>query len=206
MVAVVFAGDQVGQLPVQKAGVLAQHVAQARRDHLHGGLGQNLRVPDDCDRRLRVIGDLDVVDDQRRTGGHKAVHGRSGRQNDIVHTAQEADILAQVVDGPRADRQDQVRVLRHMEEEGTYSFFIRHKFRIGQDKGFKGKAGGCQPVRSGLARSLPGIDIRDQIGSAKAKRTERVRQPVQGAAPDIDGFQVRAVHTAAAAVHFFSEY
>ena len=93
-----------------------------------------------------------------------------------------------------------------MQEESPDCPFVRDEFSIRQDKGFKGKACLCQPVRGGSAGCIPSVDIRDQIGSAKAKRTERVRQPVQGAAPDIDGFQVRAVHTAAAAVHFFSEY
>ena len=205
MVAVIFTGDDMGQLPVQEAGVFAQHVAEARRDHLHGRLCQDLRVPDDRGRGLGVIGDLDVVDDQSRSRGHKAVHGRRGRQDDRLSLSQKADILAQVIDGSGADSQDQVGVLRQVQEKSPDRPLIRHQIRIRQDKGLKGKAGIGQPVRSGPAGRLPGVDVGNQEGLVKVQIPQSFRQPVQGAAAYIDGSQVCFVRAAAAAAHLFSK-
>ena len=98
MLAVIFSCDDVRELPVEQAGVFAQHIPQTGGDHLHGRLRQDLRVRKDGSGSLRVISDLDVVDDQRRSGGHKAVHGGCCRQNDIGQSSQPADIFAEIID------------------------------------------------------------------------------------------------------------
>ena len=55
------------QFPVEQAGVLAQHIPQTGSDHLHRCLRQDFRIRNKGYRSLRIIGDLDMVDDQRCT-------------------------------------------------------------------------------------------------------------------------------------------
>ena len=93
-----------------------------------------------------------------------------------------------------------------MKQESTDSRLVRYKFWILQDKGFEGKAPGCKNGCGLFARSLPGVDIRGYIGLVKPQPEQQLREPLKGAASDVNRFQVCPVHPAAAAVRFFFEY
>ena len=75
-----------------------------------------------------------------------------------------------------------------MKEKRADCGFVRYQLRIRQNKGFKGKASGGEDGSSFFACGLPGIDIRGKISLMESQPAQHLREPLQGAASDVDRF------------------
>ena len=169
--------DDARQFPIAQAGKLSKKVSQTCGDHAIRRIFQNVRISDNCDRRLCVKRGFKVIDLNGRNAGGKTVHRRSRcdcvkRQAHFI-----AEVPGHVVDRSGADRDHQVTAVRHVDGQFSQGSFV--KSQMGDLYDLMLDPCILQKLIAGFSGNFISNRVTDQIYALKPHQLHQHRQLVQ---------------------------
>ena len=176
--------DDPRQLPVIQAGDLSDQVAEAGYRHPIRSGFENIRIPDDQLRRVRLHGLFEIVDIHNADGGGKPVHrssGCDGKTGPVQLIAGKADHIR---DGSRADADHQIAVFRKIQNDLTEGRLVKTGVLQDQDPAFD--PGFPQKLFAALSGDLKGDLVTDDIGVGISKLFGITRQCADRPRTDLD--------------------
>ena len=108
---VVFADGIVCDFPVNDADVFSQDISEAGGLQLGGRICENVGVRNDNGGLAAIVGDFEIVFDQRSGVGCKAVHRGRGGEDGEGFVCLGGCIAANIVDGAGTDGENTVKIL-----------------------------------------------------------------------------------------------